>query len=210
MPCAPSPMRPGNTPSGIIRPAPGRRTRACAPIISCCRRRPATGSSMPGSTAMCAAGRNRRIMCRFGSISTLRPRKRPVRRVTKAAPLAPCPASATGKENGGHALALPTLLSASNYLVLAALHPVLEHLQRHRTVVFGRLGDRLVVAVLDPGFIRRGAVARQCQPHQAAGGLTRQLVAIEQHLAEHGLRLMLALWGRKAEPARAIAEIIPG
>src|ERR1700737_5583714 len=89
-----------------------------------------------------------------------------------------------------------------------ALHPVLEHLQCHRAVVLGRLCDRLVVAFLDPGLVRRGAVARQGQPHQSAGGLTRQLVAVEQHLAEQGLRLVLALLRGKPEPARAIAEII--
>ena len=33
-----------STRSGITRPAPGRRTRACASTICCCRRRPATGS----------------------------------------------------------------------------------------------------------------------------------------------------------------------
>ncbi len=38
-----------------------------------------------------------------------------------------------------------------SHSVLAALHPVLEHLQRHRPVVVGGLGDRLVVAFLDPG-----------------------------------------------------------
>src|SRR3979411_2381906 len=93
--------------------------------------------------------------------------------------------------------------------VLAALHPVLEHLQRHRAVVLGRLGDRLVVAFLDPGFVRRGAVARQRQPHQPAGGLTWQLLSIEQHLTEQSRRLMLALLGGKTEPACAVAEIIP-
>src|SRR3979411_1142826 len=93
--------------------------------------------------------------------------------------------------------------------VLAALHPVLEHLQRHRAVVLGRLGDRLVVAFLDPDFVRRGAVARQRQPHQPAGGLTRQLVAVEQHLTKQGRRLLLALLGGTPEPARAITKIIP-
>ena len=43
-----SPTRPANTRSGTIRPAPGRRTTACASIICCCRRRPATGSTDVG------------------------------------------------------------------------------------------------------------------------------------------------------------------
>jgi len=43
MRCVPSPTPPASTHSGIIRRAPGRKTRDCASIISCCRRRPATG-----------------------------------------------------------------------------------------------------------------------------------------------------------------------
>src|SRR2546423_15101735 len=92
--------------------------------------------------------------------------------------------------------------------ILAALHPVLEHLQRHGAVVIRRLGDSLVIAFLDPGLVGRGAIARQRQPHQSARSLTRQLVAIEKHLTEHGLSLMLPLLRGKAEPARAVAEII--
>src|SRR3954451_21656519 len=77
--------------------------------------------------------------------------------------------------------------------VLAALHPMLEHLQRRGAVTVRALGDRLVVAFLDAGLVRRGAVARQGQLHQAAGSFARQLIAVEQHLAEQRLRLVLAL-----------------
>src|SRR5271165_6366267 len=90
-----------------------------------------------------------------------------------------------------------------------ALHPVLEHLQRHGAVVVGGLGESAVVVFLDPGLVRTGAVAGERQPHQAAGGLPRQAVAVEQHLAEQRLRLVLALLRGKAKPARAVAEIIP-
>src|SRR5450432_3540893 len=140
---------------------------------------------MSGSIAMYARGKSRRTTCRCGSIWTWR---RPE--------VGPSPL------RGGEA----TNRSLS---ILAALHPVLEHLQCHRTVVVGSLGDGLVVAFLDPGLVRRGAVARQRQPHQPASGLTRQLVAVEQHLTEHGLGLMLTLLGGKAEPAGAIAEVVP-
>src|SRR5437899_2794149 len=92
--------------------------------------------------------------------------------------------------------------------VPAALHPVLEHLQRRGTIIVGRFSKRPVVAFLDPDFVRARAVTRERQPHQAARGLPRQPVAVEQHLAEQGLRLMLALLRGKAEPARAIGEII--
>src|SRR5882724_11050157 len=139
------------------------------------------------SIVTCAPGKNRRTTSRCGSTSTWRRRNKPFRRVGT---LSPCPT-------------LRTLVNP------AALHPVLEHLQRHRTVFVGCLGDRLAVALLDPGLVRRGAIARQRQPHQPAGGLTRQLVAVEQHLTEHGLCLMLALLGGKAKPARPIAEVVP-
>src|SRR5260370_20776799 len=136
---------------------------------------------------MCASGKNPCTSSRGGSTSTWRRRNNPFWSVGT---LSPC----------------PTLRTVANP---AALHPVLEHLQRHRTVFVGCLGDRLAVALLDPGLVRRGAIARQRQPHQPAGGLTRQLVAVEQHLTEHGLCLMLALLSGKAEPARPIAEVAP-
>src|SRR3954454_23262398 len=125
------------------------------------------------------------------------------RRVGKRA-LAPCPPSRSRWEKyGGHGAPLPTLRTS----VLAPLHPVLEHLQRHGAVVLGGLGDRTVVAFLDPGLVRRGAVARERQPHQAAGRLPRQLVAVKKHLSEHGLGLVLALLRGEAKPARAVSRI---
>src|SRR6187455_2215452 len=93
--------------------------------------------------------------------------------------------------------------------VLLTLHPVLKHLQRRRAIVVGRLGESAVVALADPALFRRRIVAGQRQPHQATRGLPWQAVAVEQHLAEHGLRLMLALLGRQTKPARAVAEIVP-
>ena len=59
----------GSTRSGTIRPALGRRTMGSASTICCCRPRPPIGSSVPASTSMCVAGRSRRTMSRFGSIS---------------------------------------------------------------------------------------------------------------------------------------------
>ena len=41
--CRPATAAAGNTPSGIIRPAPGRRTWACASTTSCCRLKPWRG-----------------------------------------------------------------------------------------------------------------------------------------------------------------------
>ena len=59
--------------------------------------------------------------------------------------------------------------------VLAALHPVLEHLQRHRAVVLGRFGDGLVVAFLDPGLVRR----RRCRaPASATSARARPDAAV--------------------------------
>src|SRR6516164_3934127 len=91
--------------------------------------------------------------------------------------------------------------------VPAALHPVLEHLQGHGAIVIRSAGDRAVVAFLDPTLVRTGVLARKRQPHQATRALRRDAVAIEQHLPEHRLRLVLALLRRKAEPARAIGEL---
>src|SRR6476661_7702384 len=170
----PSPTSPGSTLSGTTRPAPGRRTTACGSTTFYCRHRPATGSPMSASTAMCAAGRSRRTTCRYGRIWISRRRDAP----------------------------------PSSHLLAAALHPLLQHLEAHGAVVVGRLGEGAVVAFLDPGLFGTGAVTRQRQPHQAARGLPRQLVAVEQHLAEQRLRLVLALLGGEPEPARAIAEIL--
>ena len=89
--------------------------------------------SMSASTVMFVPGKSRRITCRSGSISIWRRAVASIARPTAAAPRSFSP---------------------------AALHPVLKHLQRHRAVVLGCLRDRLVVAVPDPGLVRRGAVAR--------------------------------------------------
>src|SRR6267154_5542409 len=132
---------------------------------------------MSASIATCAPGKNRPIMYRCGPILIWR---RPE----------------TGERQ-----------AAARASILAALHPVLEHLQRHGAVVVGCFRDRPVITFPDPDLIRRGVVARQRQPHQPARGLPRQTVAVEQHLAEQGLGLVLALLGGKPEPARAIAEI---
>ena len=86
---------------------------------------------------------------------------------------------------------------------------MLEHLQCHGAVVVGGLGESAVIAFPNPALVGGGIVARQRQPHQAAGGLPRQPVAGEQHLAEHRLRLMLALLGCQTKPARSVAEVVP-
>src|ERR1700747_3789463 len=75
---------------------------------------------------------------------------------------------------GGH-VAPPASISL-------ARNPVLEHLQRHGTVVVGSHGKGAVVAFLDPGLVGTGVLARKREPHQAARGLLRQAGAVEQHL----------------------------
>src|SRR4051794_32342119 len=78
--------------------------------------------------------------------------------------------------------ALPTLRQLRLRIspsVLLALHPVLEHLQRHGAVLVGGLGESAVIAFPDPGLVGGGVVARQRQPHQAARRLPRQPVAGE-------------------------------
>src|SRR4051794_34764045 len=160
---------------------------ACGSTICCCRHRPATGSPMSASTAMCAAGRSRRTMCRCGRIWIWRRRS--------------VPPSWWARLRFAH----PT---ASRLLSLfpAALHPLLQHLEAHGAAAVGGLGEGAAVGFPEPALISAGAVTRQRQLHQAARGLPRQAVAVEQHLAEQRLRLVLALLGGEAEPARAIAE----
>src|SRR5581483_10603630 len=62
-PSAPATTSRTATRSGTIRPALGRRTRACASIISCCRRRRPTGFRRARSIRAHAAGRSRRTTC---------------------------------------------------------------------------------------------------------------------------------------------------
>src|SRR5581483_576892 len=72
MPSLPRATTPASTPSGIIRPAPIRRTTASASIMCCCRRRPPTASATPASTPMCAAGTSPPTTSRSTSISISR------------------------------------------------------------------------------------------------------------------------------------------
>ena len=48
-----------------------------------------------------------------------------------------------------------------SYQFILLVHPMLEHLQRHRAVIRGCRAGRFAVAVLDPGLVGRGAVPRQ-------------------------------------------------
>src|SRR6516225_9343082 len=61
---------------------------------------------------------------------------------------------------------------------------------------------------LDPSVLWAGRIAREREPHQAARGLTRYELALEQHVAEQRLRLILALVGGEAEPARRELRIL--
>ena len=75
-PCARPPTPTSNIRSGIIRRAPGRRTRACASTICCCRRRPPTGWRAWRSTATCGRRTSPRTTCRSGwicGLTALRP-----------------------------------------------------------------------------------------------------------------------------------------
>ena len=63
---APFPISPGSTPSGIIRPEPGRRITASGSTTCCCRHRPATGCATPASTVTSGDGKRRQITFRCG------------------------------------------------------------------------------------------------------------------------------------------------
>src|ERR1700737_3084126 len=91
--------------------------------------------------------------------------------------------------------------------IAAGLEPALEIDQRQRALFGVGLLERAVVELVDPLVVALGAVAREGQPHQAAGGLPRNRVALEQHVAEHRLSLILALVRGEREPARGLPRI---
>src|SRR5262245_48791743 len=133
---------------------------------------------MSGSTAMSGVGRSLRITCQSGPTSIWSRADKPPKPVN------------------------------SDASIPATLHPVLEHLKRHRAIVLRRAGDRTVIAFLDPALLGPGAVACERKPHQTPRALRRQAVAVEQHLPKQGLRLVLAFLRRESEPARAIGDLV--
>src|SRR5262245_54852858 len=88
-----------------------------------------------------------------------------------------------------------------NRLPPAALDPALDVDQRQRAFLVGRLPEGAGMQVLDPGVLRARGIARQGEPHQAAGALAGNGIALEQHHAKQRLSLVLALVGGKSEPA---------
>src|SRR4051794_9058996 len=123
---------------------------------------------------MSAPGKSRRTTFRYGSTWIWRRRSRhcePTGR--REAPPDDRLREAIQRRQRKNWIASSQGLLAMTDSVLAALDPVLEHLQRHGAVVLGRFGDGPVVAFPDPGLVRRGAVPRERQPHQPARGLPR-------------------------------------
>src|SRR5450432_1901076 len=83
------------------------------------------------------------------------------------------------------------------------LKPALEIDRGERALVFGRLLEGAVIELADPGLVAGlRVVLGEREPHQAARGLARHVVAGKQHGAEHRLRRALALLGRETEPTR--------
>ena len=56
------------------------------------------------------------------------------------------------------------------------------------------LSKRPRIHVSDPAFIRKRASLRDGQPAQTERGLLRNLVALEEHLAEYSLRSVFTLF----------------
>src|SRR5262245_17476180 len=81
-------------------------------------------------------------------------------------------------------------------LLAPRLEPAPQIDRRERAFVFVRLLHGAVVKLGDPGLVGARAVFRKRQPHQAARRLPRHVIALEQHRAEHGLCLALALLRR--------------
>src|SRR5262245_46320585 len=149
---------------------------------------------------MCAAGTSRRITCRWWWNWTWRSGEHHAARLR--------PVTTSRAYCAGSVTWVPAARERTRRSIPAALDPALEIDQRQRALVVARLLERRVIELGDPGFLGGGAVARQRQPHQPARHLTRDVFAAKQHAAERGLRLMLALVGGEAEPARRLAGIV--
>ena len=92
-------------------------------------------------------------------------------------------------------------------LISATLEPTLEKDQRHGPLVVARATESVVVERLDPAFLGTGAIAAKREPHQAASGLTRHALALEQQVAQHRLGATIALGSGKLEPTRRLMRV---
>src|SRR5215510_7043753 len=161
MRCAHRPMRPGSTPSGITKPARGRRTTVSESTTYCCRRRRPTVSPRPASTSTCAPGRNHPTTCRCGPTSRSDPTPYPILVMRRSCHR--CEKSTVG---------LSALAAQLQRFSALALEVLLEEHQRERALVLGRLLEGRVVELLDPAVVAGACrVAAERQPHQPACGL---------------------------------------
>src|SRR5262249_60313371 len=74
-------------------------------------------------------------------------------------------------------------------------------------LVLARLFHRAVIELGAPGLIGASAILGEREPHEAARGLARNMIALKQHGTEHRLRLALTFLCREAEPSRCLARI---
>src|SRR5690349_10850226 len=111
-----------------------------------------------------------------------------------------------GRDKPGHDKKL-RVKKAFVWLLPPCLQPAAEIDGGQCAFVLARLLHGAVIELRDPGLVAARAVLRERKPHQAAGRLARHVIALEQHGAEHGLRLALAFLSREPEPARSRARI---
>src|SRR5258708_31566772 len=97
--------------------------------------------------------------------------------------------------------------SAAETLFAPSLQPALEIFVSHAALAIGGLRERVGIGLGDPGLVRPCPVLGERQPEQAERGLPRQVVALEQHGAEQGLRLVLSLLRRQPQPLRRLARV---
>jgi hypothetical protein len=77
-------------------------------------------------------------------------------------------------------------------------------------VVLGGLSKRARIQVGDPAFIETSAILGHDQPEQAERCLARNLIPLEQHLAEQRLRPVIPFVGCKIEPACRVNGVLVG
>ena len=70
------------------------------------------------------------------------------------------------------------------------------------------LRERAAIHLGDPILVRTGAVLGDDEPEQPERGLARNVLALEQHAAEQGLRPVIALVGRESQPTRGLDGVL--
>ena len=99
-------------------------------------------------------------------------------------------------------------IADARFEIAPAPEPTFQIDQRHLPLVIAGAAEGVVVERLDPAFVGTDAILAEREPHQAARGLPRHMLALEQDVAERRLGAALALVGGKLKPARRLVRIV--